>query len=229
MSPQRGWRARIRHAVELVPRSRLPIIIELSGMPRLGKTTFSDSLVDLIRRAGCKVRLFAKATSESPIEDRWSLEFTAWTLAVFIKDYLEAQQSGAQVLVADRGLFDAVVWLRLKLAKGICQQSTFEVLRELALASPWRDSISVALVFMGDPDNVLRRAFERRLYDGESLVTTKENLLLFQDVIREEAKIWNADREVIKPLVITAECLSEVLNGVAEKAVRSLEAFAREV
>ncbi|GAF92023.1 unnamed protein product, partial [marine sediment metagenome] len=43
---------RIRAALSRLTQERRPVLVELSGMPRLGKSVFCDSLVDLVREAG---------------------------------------------------------------------------------------------------------------------------------------------------------------------------------
>lgn len=225
MANDQEWEARIQRTVKSIPRTRYPVIIELSGMPKLGKTLFSDSLVDLLRKSGCAVRLSSNATVESAIADKWSLEFSAWTLCAFITEYLELRQTSTQIIVADRGLFDAIVWLRLKLQDGRCDEETLHSLRAVARTKPWIDSVCLVLAYISPPERVLARARERRLYEGDSLVTTEQNLVRLGEAIEAEAALWNADRGVVRLLERRRGSIREEIVEAAEEVVASLERY----
>lgn len=108
------YESRVKAIVKAIDPDKLPIVIELAGMPRVGKTEFTDAFIDLARRSGCKAVAYVQGEYNCPIIDRWSVDFSTWGIITFIRRFFEFKQSGQQIIIADRGLFDATVWLRLK-------------------------------------------------------------------------------------------------------------------
>jgi len=221
-----GWESRIRAAIERVEQERLPIVVELSGMPKLGKTVFADALMDLFRRSDCRVASSPDATMEFPVADRWHVNFSAWTLVAFVKRFLEFKEAGQQVIIADRGLFDAMAWLRVKAEIGLCDEEVVRRLRGLAYAPLWWEHQCLVLVFLASADQVLGRAAERRLYAGSSAVTTRTNLDLLRRALVQELRACNRGRDVARAFDVSEMELNAVLCAGAEAVVGSLEEYA---
>jgi len=229
MAQHNDSEARIQSAMRSIPENRYPIVIELAGMPRLGKTTFTDSLIDLLKRSGFATMLSSFATHSSPIHDRWSFEFTAWTLFSFLKGYLELRQSTTHFIVADRGLFDSLTWLRVKAERGLVKNDAPSTLRSMTLMKPWFDSLCLVLVFTGDSELILRRHRQRRLYKGESLVSTVDVLPRLQFAIRSEAEVWMECGIRVEFLHVGDDSIEVMNSRAAEHVISSLEAFAKDV
>lgn len=229
ISPTRsGLENRVKAVVDSIETSRFPLVIELSGMPKVGKTVFAGSLVALFRRCGCRVATPPEASIDCPIADKWSTDFSAWKIAAFIKRLLEYKESGQQIVVVDRGLFDAIVWLRVKRELGKCDRNTFSNLRRVAQTKLWWSHQCLVLVFCAEADEVLRRAKERRLYEGESLVTTASNLHRLQLALEEETELCNRERALVKQLDLRGKTMIDVLHTAAETVVSSLEEYLQE-
>lgn len=216
---------RIRKAMGRIRKERYPIIIELAGLPRLGKTTFSDLLVDLLKQSGYKVRLCSYATHSSPIDNRWTFDFSAWTLFKFLSSYLELRHSGVHFIVADRGLFDAITWLRLKMEDGLCDDPTLSKMRAVAYSDPWLSSLCIVLAFIGNPESILRRFRVNKLYQGESSITTEPNLMRLTNSIETEAALWNQERSLVSIFDTRDEGVNDTMRKAAEIIVTSLESF----
>lgn len=215
--------------VDSVEMSRVPLVIELSGMPKVGKTACVDALVDLFRRSGCRVATSPDASADFPVADRWSIDFSAWAITAFIKRFLELKQCRQQIVVADRGLFDAIAWLRLKTELGKCDQNTLANLRGFAHTRLWWSHQCLVLVFYSAVDEVLRRGAQRRLYEGESLVTTKSNLAALRRALEDETELCNRQRRLVRPLYAGRKSMKHVLHEAAEKVVSSLDEHLRGV
>lgn len=221
------WEDRIQRAMGSLKVDRLPVVVELSGVPKVGKTAFADSLTDLFRKVGCTVAGSPEAAAEFPIADRWGLDFSAWTVVAFIKRFLELKAWGGDVMVADRGLFDAVVWLRVKAERRLCDPQAVATFRALACEDLWWSHLSAVLVFVAGADEVLRRAGQRRIYTGDSAVTTPETLAMLRPALEQEAELWNRDRRVVRVLDVGGMAIGDILVAGAEEVVAALEAHAQ--
>ena len=201
--------------------------MELAGLPRLGKSVFADSLVDLLGAAGIRSKLIAKATTECPVADKWSTDFTSWTFAAVLKDYLEARAFGIAVAVADRGLFDSVLWMRMKCESARCSPESVRVFRSLAMCGPWFENLCLVLAFTGDYDLVIRRASDRRLHNGDNTVSKPDVLPLLDKQMREEASLWNRERRIVEVLQVDEAPVRDSMELAAEHVVAAIEAFAK--
>lgn len=217
------YEKRIKAIIKSTDKSNLPIVIELAGMPRVGKTEFTDALIDLFRRSKHKAVASVQGDFNCPIIDRWSIDFSVWTITTFIKQFYEFKHSGQEVIVADRGLFDAIVWLRLKMNRGICDQGTFNSLRQFVMSGPWWDNQGVVLVFFAPVTDVLRRAEERRLYRGDSLVTTEKILPHLKKALETERRLCNEEKHFVEEINSQNKSLKDVLHEATDKMLSILE------
>ncbi len=203
----------------------LPVIVELSGMPRLGKTTISDMLVDLFKMSGFKTRLLSLATHSSPIDDRWSFDFTAWTFFSLVSSYLELKHQGVVFSVADRGLFDSIIWLRIKAKKGLVSEKYVDIFREVALLPPWGESILIVMPFVGSIEDVVNRHNRLKLYKGPSIVSTEDVLYMLKSEIIEESREWLGRGKRVSVIEVNDEpvhirgymCATKVIEALKEE------------
>jgi len=88
-------------------------IIELFGLPRTGKTTGLRAIKEFLVEKGYKVRIIRERASVCPIDDKLHPFFNYWTAISLIKEYIEANDDDIDFVLADRGIFDAYVWVNL--------------------------------------------------------------------------------------------------------------------
>ncbi len=87
------------------------LIIELFGLPRTGKTTISRILRKSLLEKGFNPHVVTERASVCPIRDKLHPFFNLWTSMALIKEYVEVWEQGYDVVIADRGLMDALVWI----------------------------------------------------------------------------------------------------------------------
>ena len=224
-----GFEKRIKALTEKTNRKEFPLVIELAGITRAGKTEFTDALFDLFRKSGVKTTAYLQGEYSCPITDRWSVDFSVWGITNFIRQFYEFKYSGEEFIIADRGLFDTMLWLRLKLESGICDEETYNLLRNLAMDNLWWKHQAVVIAFNADIEIVLGRARERRLYGTESLVTNEDVLPKLQNALVEEvAKVNQVLRNrsqlpIVKYLNTGNKGLRDVLLEATEITISTLE------
>jgi hypothetical protein len=224
-----GFEKRIKWLTEKTNRKEFPLVIELAGITRAGKTEFTDALFDLFRKSGVKTTAYVQGEYSCPITDRWSVDFSVWGITNFIRQFYEFKYSGEEFIIADRGLFDTMLWLRLKLERGISDEETYNLLRNLAMDSLWWKHQAVVIAFNADVEIVLDRARERRLYGTDSLVTNEEVLPKLQKTLVEEVEKMNqvlrnrGQLPIVKYLYTGSKGLRDVLVEAAETVVATLE------
>lgn len=220
-----SWETRISRALSATLSSRFPLIIELAGLPYTAKTTFVDALSKLFVNTGFSSVTLKERASDCPLGDRWSAEFTIWGITTFISQYLEFRDSGKQIIIADRGLFDALVWLDVKYQKHRCDRLILEQMTALVKTPLWFDHIHLILVFMAPTQAVLNRSTERTLTQRESLVTTEDNIDLLRRSYENQVNIWSKSNLLVQMIEADNMQLRETLARATELVVYSLEAL----
>lgn len=204
--------------IKMLRLDRLPIIIELSGLPRLGKTEFADAFLDLVNRSYCKGVIISGDNELCPTNDKWSLDYTLWEISTLVKRFFESKFYCQEVIIADRGFFDSLVWLKMKLAQGKCDKEIYERVYQYVLSNPWWGHQLQVLVFTGSIDVVIDRANERRLFTGDSLVANSSILPTLKDTYRLMEEEINAlsykteNKKLIKYIDTDGKSLNEVLT-----------------
>ena len=89
------------------------IIIEFAGLPNAGKTSLIQELErDFNRSKGVKVVTFQEPAEIVPdILEKCSMERNTWTTFEAFQNQLVAKYTDADVVILDRGYYDAILWL----------------------------------------------------------------------------------------------------------------------
>src|ERR1039458_9471911 len=109
---------RAEDAAERFQGARKPVIIEFAGVPKAGKTSTLNALQAFLKRCGFRVEIVIERPSLCPIRDKTHSNFNVWTACTTLAQILEKTQNPPRIddpdiLILDRGLFDALCWLRL--------------------------------------------------------------------------------------------------------------------
>lgn len=150
-------------------------LVELFGLPKTGKTTTAKALVDYLRARGRSTHLVVERAGLCPIQDKLHPLFNLWTVTSLLKEEIEAINRGVDVVIADRGLLDALVW-----ADVLCAKEKFRVEKrsiELLASLPiLRNQLEVAYFFSANLETVLARRRERQIEELEGRVVNRRVL-----------------------------------------------------
>ena len=100
-------------ALKVEHRQKRPIVIEFSGSPKAGKTSCINSLELFLKRNGFSVQIIQERASVCPVSDKQSPMFNLWTACMSLAGLigtLENKKNQVDVLILDRGIFDALCW-----------------------------------------------------------------------------------------------------------------------
>jgi hypothetical protein len=120
-----------------------------------------------------------------------------------------------------------MTWLRLKKEDGFCDDAALSALRATAQLPPWLNSLCVVIAFVGNPQFILSRFQETKTYEGESLVTTPQNISRLAGAIKSEADLWNRERVIVEILDARNDGLRDVTIKAVEMVVTSVERFSK--
>src|SRR5574340_187579 len=153
-------------AEEIYARSRQnlrkPIVIEFSGCPKAGKTTVLGQVQAFLKRIGFRTQIIVERASVSPIRDKRHSNFNVWTACTTLAELLEKTQEpprpdDPEILILDRGLFDAITWLRMMENLARLRGNERETIERFLLLPDWRRRITGVVVMTADPADSMKR------------------------------------------------------------------------
>ena len=131
---------------------RTPLVIEFAGLPKAGKTTTLSQLQSFLRGCGFHVEVVIEKASVCPIRDKKHANFNIWTACTTLAQLLENTQTTGrsddpEILILDRGLFDAVCWLNVLETLQRLRRTERKVIERFLLADDWISRIK-GVVYM---------------------------------------------------------------------------------
>ena len=153
-------------AQEFKKKGRRPVVIEFAGAPKAGKTTTLSTLQAFLKRCGFKVEVVIERASICPIRDKKHANFNIWTACTTLAQILEKTQhqhernphpDSPEILILDRGLFDALIWLAMMEHLARIKKNDRERVEQFLLMEDWRKRISGVIVMTASPENSMTR------------------------------------------------------------------------
>ncbi len=136
---------------------RVPPIIEFAGTPRAGKTTAMRGLARRLKARGRRVGVVTERAGQCPIPSKLDPRFSIWTAARTLADLQEAQFDDKDVVLIDRGVFDALCWIDWYASKGALAPADQEGFAALLRAPVVARPIGLVLVLTVEPREAMRR------------------------------------------------------------------------
>ena len=142
--------------------ARKPIVIEFAGVPKAGKTSTLGQIQKFLKRCGFRVEVVVERASVCPIRDKKHANFNVWTATTTLAQILEKTQtpSGLEdphVLILDRGLFDALIWLTVMERLARIRPADRAVIERFLLLNDWRRRITGVIVMTASPRDSMER------------------------------------------------------------------------
>ena len=128
-----------------------PLFLEFAGTPKSGKTTVISCLDLFLRRNGFKVKWLVERASTSPISNKQHMFFNVWTAATTLSSMLAAMEDDVDVIIMDRGIYDAIAWMVFLRSIGRLQDAELEKIKAFLLLPRWRDLIDIVFVMKVEP------------------------------------------------------------------------------
>ena len=191
--------------------SKTTKIIEFSGIPRSGKSTSAEGLKRFLESKKKRTHLVKERASLCPIPNKLHPDFNLWTSLSFFRELLVASNNNKEFIIADRGLFDANIWINL-----FCEQDKIYK-KELSIFQSIYDSVFMKNIeyylffFKCDIQCALNRKYERTLVKKTGRIMNEDILgkyILSYSSIKSQSKI-----EIIE-LDTTKMPIANMLNSV---------------
>lgn len=165
-----------------------PIVIEVSGTPKSGKTTYIESLKVFLRRNGIKVKSIHEGASICPIEDKSNWFFNVWTLNYAINSLVENIFSPVpemDVLIFERALFDSICWFKWFKKKESLNEDEFRKIIDFISMEKYTGLIDMVCVMKADAETALTRENENMIVLGTGTIMNSKTISEINEIIDE--------------------------------------------
>lgn len=169
-------------------RQKRPIVIEFSGSPKSGKTSCINSLELFLKRNGFSVEIIHERASLCPVADKQSPMFNIWTACMSISGMvgvLERKLLSCDVLILDRGIFDALCWFHWLFHKKMMEPEQREAVEHFLQMESLVNRIDIVFAFVADPEISIEREYTTLLTDKLGTIMNKEVLAEYRSAVEK--------------------------------------------
>lgn len=204
-------------------RKRRPIVIEFSGVPKSGKTSSINSLMQFLKRNDFKVKVLQESASVCPVNDKHSPMFNLWTACDSIRALvgeLESDRTKYDVIIIDRGIFDSMCWFEWLLENDKIENAMKKAMDTFLTMEELTSYIDIVFVYKATPEKSIEREYATLLTDVPGSIMNKE--VLSEYLIAIDSTIENARKKKIFrkiEVIDTSERTQDVVGVKVTKTV----------
>lgn len=217
-----GLERQAHEARSLLRYASRAFVIEFGGTPKSGKSTSIEAIRYFFIRHGFRVRVLTERASLCPIPMKGHLFFNTWCACSMLADLLEHVDSETDVILIDRGLIDALVWMTLQ---GQREELTYDEARTIEsflLLERWSSLIDLGVMMNVSSNEAIRRENSHRITSKAGSIMNPEVLSSITSCVdkaiekygarfRHLIKFDNSNQEVRESLVsLTSEILTDL-------------------
>lgn len=215
-----------------------PLIIEFTGLPKAGKTTVVNSLSMFLRRNGISTIVITERASVCPIKNKHHPDFNIWTGCRTLSNILNYKQANDySVIIVDRGIYDALIWMALLYKKGKMSKNELEAIENFFLLERWEKSIDLIIYMYTSVEKALEREFKDLLTLKPGSIMNEEFLKEFLTIAHETIdKFSNKYNQIItidttqtKTIDGIEKVISEVLDALKKLSDEEIIVFSKEL
>ena len=165
--------------------NRRPLTIEFTGLPNSGKTTLIHNLAKDLRNNGLKVKIMQEDAELVPTEiPKKTWIRNTWITFGQLQSLLEIPYSTEELILLDRGYWDALFWAKFLYKQDACSKEQSESL--LRILHEMNDQFNLLPDYLFVIDVSIKESMKRRLAMGGKIVLTNEDFLSFYKAELEE-------------------------------------------
>ena len=209
-------------------RQRRPIVIEFCGSPKAGKTSCINSLNIFLKRNGFKTAILSERAGFSPISEKYNPVFNVWTCTSAINEInkkMDHVQHGEEldVIISDRGIFDALCWFKWLKTQHHMNQKEYEVLTEFATLYRWLKNIDLVYVFTVSPEVSIQREYANLLTNKRGSIMCESVLAQYLESVKETMDEYSRDFRSVYQIETTNKEQNDVGYEVTNKILHLLK------
>ncbi|MBJ7502001.1 MAG: hypothetical protein JHC57_19770 [Sphingopyxis sp.] len=184
-------------------RARRPIVIEFCGTPKAGKSSCIGSLVIFLKRNGFKVKVLTERASVCPISNKFDPNFNVWTGCSALAELMHILSNESKmydVIIMDRGVFDAVCWFHWQKSRNYLDENHYNVFRDFFFAERWSARIDIVYILGADAKTALDREYANLLTRKTGSVMNRSVITSYNQSINECVNLYESKFRQIRDI-----------------------------
>jgi hypothetical protein len=109
------------------------------------------------KACGWSVCVLRERAAECPLTMKGHFFFNSWTTTTMMAGLLEVVDQPTDLVILDRGFFDALVWLKLQQTRGQVTAQQAQAFADFVLLDRWGKLVDLTVVMKVSPDIALKR------------------------------------------------------------------------
>ena len=144
--------------------ARRPLVVEVCGTPKAGKSTLIQYVAHLFRRCGLRIAVIPERAELNPLPEKIDPSFNAWNLTSVIGELLTATQADYHIVLVDRGLLDCNAWLTWHHKRTFVSKEELATVTRFTRCARWWNLLDlVVAAIVPAPVALLREPFGTRM------------------------------------------------------------------
>jgi thymidylate kinase len=188
-----------------------PYIIEFTGTPRTGKTTMINVLNDFFKKGGFKVKVIDEFISSPRYKNEFVPDYKSLSLvernlliaSAVETDLMEQIAGDEDIILADRSLFDRLVWMQRLLNKGEMSEADFNLYLDHYLPQI-EGLINEVVICYTDPLTAVKRDYHANLTMEPRRFNNENNIGEYNEALKECTALINGFGTTIDTTEISA-------------------------
>lgn len=216
--------------------ARRPYVLEITGTPKAGKTSTIGLVASFFKDCGWRVHVVKERAAECPIPMKGHFFFNTWTTCTMLAEVLDVVDRDIDLVILDRGFFDALVWLELQVGRQQVTSDEARTFEQFVLLERWRRLVDATIVMTVSPAQAMKREQLGRLLPRRGSVMQESALDRFNAALREAREkhgssfqLEDVDSETENPKEVAAHVLRRVLSRIEEWVDPSISVVSRAV
>lgn len=208
-----------------LPLASRAFVIEFAGTPKSGKSTTVEAIRHFFSRSGFRVHVLVERASLCPIPMKGHLFFNTWCASTMLAELLEEVDTDTDIIIVDRGIFDALVWLTMQKDRGELTADEFQIIEAFLLLDRWRDLIDLAVVMNVDASEAIKRENAQRISEKIGSIMNEEVLGRLSEAVKKAVRTYSGRFGGIIDHETSGMGVKESSAMLAEKIIDHLEKF----
>ena len=214
---------RVHSLLKYAPRA---FVMEFAGTPKSGKSTAVEAVRHFFSRHGFRVHVLSERAAACPIPMKGHLFFNTWCATSMLAELLANVETDTDIVIVDRGIFDALVWLRLQHQRGELTQEEADVIEAFLLLERWRSLIDLSIVMRVKASAAMKREVSQRITKKPGSIMNPDVLDTITDSVRSAAKDYGAKfRQLLMIDTTRSKSVRDSNIDLASQVIRRFEAF----
>ncbi len=151
-------------------------MIEFAGTPKSGKSTSIEGIRHFFSRHGFRVHVLTERAGLYPIPMKGHLFFNTWCASSMLAELLANVETETDIIIVDRGLLDALVWLILQENRGEVTAAEARTIEAFLLLERWRSLIDLAVIMSVSAQEAIDRENNQRITHKDGTIMNPEVL-----------------------------------------------------